>query len=146
MKTVSRGDVVLVDYPYTDRTGSKVRPCIVVQNDASNQQLDDTIVVLMTSRTRFTPGSSTELLITAQSPAGRQAGLIFDSAVQGQNLLTRFDRCSLLPWHRWGLRSDRRLAPQSTGSCIHASFTSHRVEFLLPKIPRNYRTVPGEPP
>lgn len=88
MKTVLRGDVVLVDYPYTDRTGSKVRPCIVVQNDGGNQRLADTIVVLMTSKTRFTPGSSTELLITAQSPAGRQAGLIFDSAMQGQNLLT----------------------------------------------------------
>jgi len=87
MMTVSRGDVVLVEYPYTDRAGSKVRPCIVVQNDGDNQRLDDTIVVLMTSKTRFTPGSATELLIAARSPAGRQAGLIFDSAVQGQNLL-----------------------------------------------------------
>jgi hypothetical protein len=30
---VKRGDVVLVDYPYSDRAGSKVRPCVVVQND-----------------------------------------------------------------------------------------------------------------
>ncbi len=34
MITVSRGDVALVDYPYSDRAGSKVRPCVVVQNDA----------------------------------------------------------------------------------------------------------------
>jgi mRNA interferase MazF len=88
MMTVSRGDVVLVDYPYTDRSGSKVRPCIVVQNDADNQRLDDTIVVPMTSKTRFTPGCAAELLIDAQSSAGKQAGLIFDSAVQCQNLLT----------------------------------------------------------
>ncbi len=88
MMNVLRGDVVLVDYPYTDRTGSKVRPCIVVQNDGDNRRLDDTIVVLMTSKTRFTPGKVTELLIEAQSPAGQQAGLIFDSAVQGHNLLT----------------------------------------------------------
>jgi len=27
---VSRGDVVLVDHPFTDRTGSKVRPTLVV--------------------------------------------------------------------------------------------------------------------
>ena len=87
MTTVSRGDVVLVDYPYSDRAGSKVRPCIVVQNDADNQRLDDTIVVPKTSKTRFTPGCATELLIDAQSSAGRQAGLIFDSAVQCQNLL-----------------------------------------------------------
>lgn len=85
---VFRSDVVLVDYPYTDRTGSKVRPCIVVQNDADNQRLDDTIVVLLTSKTRFTPGSPTEILIAADSLVGRQAGLIFDSAVQGHNILT----------------------------------------------------------
>ncbi len=88
MISVSRGDVVLVDYPYSDRAGSKVRPCVVVQNDADNQRLDDTIVVLITSRTRFTSGRSTELLITAQSESGKRAGLIFDSAVQAQNLVT----------------------------------------------------------
>ena len=88
MISVLRGDVLLVDYPYTDRTGSKVRPCIVVQNDRDNLRLDDTIVVLLTSKTRFTPGCPTEMLITANSLAGRQAGLIFDSAVQGHNLLT----------------------------------------------------------
>ncbi len=88
MMNVFRSEVVLVDYPDTDRTGSKVRPCIVVQNDGDNRRLDDTIVVLMTSKTRFVPGTPTELLIEAQSPAGQQAGLIFDSAVQGQNLLT----------------------------------------------------------
>ena len=70
MMNVLRGEVVLVDYPYTDRTGSKVRPCIVFQNDADNAKLDDTIVVLMTSKTRFSASSTTELLIEAQSPAG----------------------------------------------------------------------------
>lgn len=51
MMNVARGDVVLVDYPFSDRTGSKVRPCVVVQCDANNQRLDDTIVALMTSKT-----------------------------------------------------------------------------------------------
>lgn len=88
MMTVSRGDVVLVDYPYSDRTGSKVRPCVVVQCDENNQRLDDTIVALMTSKTRHVPGSTTELLMTAQSAEGRQAGLLTDSAIQCQNLLT----------------------------------------------------------
>jgi len=59
MISVLRGDVLLVDYPYTDRTGCKVRPGIVVQNDSNNERLDDTIVVLLTSKTRFTPGCPT---------------------------------------------------------------------------------------
>ena len=46
---VRRGDVVLVDYLFSDRSGSKVRPCLVVQNDAYNLRLDDTIVSAISS-------------------------------------------------------------------------------------------------
>jgi mRNA-degrading endonuclease toxin of MazEF toxin-antitoxin module len=43
---VRGGEVVLVDLPYSDHTGSKVRPALVVQADAWNQRLDDTILAL----------------------------------------------------------------------------------------------------
>jgi mRNA interferase MazF len=46
---VRRGEVVLVDFPYSDQTGRKVRPALVVQADAWNQRLDDTILALITS-------------------------------------------------------------------------------------------------
>lgn len=48
---VRRGDVVLVDYLFSDRTGSKVRPCLVVQNNSNNARLDDTIVAIISSNT-----------------------------------------------------------------------------------------------
>lgn len=83
-----RGDVILVDYPYSDRTGSKVRPSLVVQNDRNNQRLDDTIVVVITSRTRFATSEPSQLLIEVATPAGQQTGLLFDSAVQCENILT----------------------------------------------------------
>lgn len=35
---VQRGDVVVVDFPYSDQTGSKLRPALVVQADALNQK------------------------------------------------------------------------------------------------------------
>jgi len=41
---VSRGDIVLVDYPFSDGTGSKVRPALVVQADALNRRITDTIL------------------------------------------------------------------------------------------------------
>ena len=85
---VRRGDVVLVDYPFSDRTGSKVRPCLVVQADRLNQRLDDTIVVTITSRIAHAASEPAELLIDETSPAGRQTGLLFASAVQCQNILT----------------------------------------------------------
>jgi mRNA interferase MazF len=42
--SVSRGDIVLVDYPFSDGTGSKVRPALVVQADALNRRITDTIL------------------------------------------------------------------------------------------------------
>jgi mRNA interferase MazF len=33
---MKRGDVVLLDYPYADGSGSKVRPVLIVQNDRDN--------------------------------------------------------------------------------------------------------------
>ncbi len=85
---VQRGDVVLVDYPYSDRTGSKVRPCLVVQNDRNNQRLDDTIVVTITRTTLRAQREPTRLLIDLNTPAGQQSGLLFTSAVQCENVLT----------------------------------------------------------
>ncbi|MCI0486973.1 MAG: type II toxin-antitoxin system PemK/MazF family toxin [Blastocatellia bacterium] len=33
-----RGDIVLVDFPYSNHTGSKVRPALVVQSDVWNRK------------------------------------------------------------------------------------------------------------
>ena len=38
---MKRGDVVIIDFPYSDRTGSKVRPALVVQSDMLNSIRDD---------------------------------------------------------------------------------------------------------
>ncbi len=85
---VRRGDVILVDYLFSDRTGSKIRPCLVVQNDRNNQRLDDTIIALISSNTGRAIGEPTQLVIEVATPAGRQSGLLFDSAVRCENLVT----------------------------------------------------------
>lgn len=59
--SVARGDVVLVDYPFSDRTGSKVRPALVVQNDSLNQQITDTILAAISRSTH--PASATQLFM-----------------------------------------------------------------------------------
>ncbi|MFO0868266.1 MAG: type II toxin-antitoxin system PemK/MazF family toxin [Pirellulales bacterium] len=48
-----RGDVVIVRFPFADGVGSKSRPALVVQCDRNNSRLDQTILVQITSRTRF---------------------------------------------------------------------------------------------
>jgi len=60
---VRRGEVVLVDFPYSDQMGSKVRPALVVQADALNQRLDDTILALITSSRYRSVGAATQVVI-----------------------------------------------------------------------------------
>ena len=48
MPSYSRGDVVLVRYPFSDFSGSKVRPSVV---ESGRHESNDVIFVPMTSRT-----------------------------------------------------------------------------------------------
>src|SRR5438105_2047068 len=84
----SRGDVVLVNYPFASGVGGKVRPAVIVQCDRNNARLDNTIVAQLTSRTRYARSEPTQLLVEAASPIGQQAGLIIDSAISCENLYT----------------------------------------------------------
>jgi len=80
-----RGDVVLFDFPFSDRMGSKLRRDVVVQSDIFNPSIDDTILALVT-RTRR--GIQTELLIDIATVDGKQTGLFHTSVVDCKNLLT----------------------------------------------------------
>lgn len=83
---VSRGDVVLVDYPFSDRTGSKVRPALVVQADSLNRRIDDTILASISRSIHR--ASPTQLFIDLATPDGAATGLRQNSMVQCENLLT----------------------------------------------------------
>jgi len=84
---MKRGDVVLLDYPYTDGSGSKVRPAVIVQNDTDNQRLTNTIVALITKNVSRVH-EPTQLLIDVSTPEGQQSGLNQSSAVACGNLFT----------------------------------------------------------
>ncbi len=58
---MKRAEVVEVDWPYSDLTGSKKRPAVVVQADFLNGTIDDTILVQVTSTRHGLPG--TEVLL-----------------------------------------------------------------------------------
>jgi mRNA-degrading endonuclease toxin of MazEF toxin-antitoxin module len=45
---VRRGDVVLVLYPFASGRGGSRRPALIVQNDADNARLHNTIVAQIT--------------------------------------------------------------------------------------------------
>jgi mRNA interferase MazF len=84
---VQRGDVVLVDFPYAQGLGSKVRPALVIQNDRDNLRLANTIVAQITGTTHRAL-ETTQVLIDLNAPEGQQSGLRFDSVVNCANLVT----------------------------------------------------------
>jgi mRNA interferase MazF len=81
---MKRADVVLVDFPYSDGTGSKLRPALVVQADFLNGLISDTVLVSIT-RT-VSPASRTEAMIEISRDS--QSGLRHDSVVTCTNFIT----------------------------------------------------------
>jgi mRNA interferase MazF len=82
--SVRRGEVIWVDWPFSDRTGSKVRPAVVVQDDSLNGRIADTVLALITRSPRAV--GTTEVLIDPAVETG--SGLRHRSAVSCNNLLT----------------------------------------------------------
>ena len=81
---MNRGDVVLVDWPFTDGTGSKLRPAIIVQADYLNGLIDDSVVVQVTGKAHGIPGTEVKL-----DPASeRSCGLQMVSFAFCPNILT----------------------------------------------------------
>ena len=91
---IHRGEVVVVDWPLfqgqprkTPVIQSKKRPALVIQNDKDNARLTNTILAMITSRTRPS-AEPTQLFIEISTPEGQQTGLRQDSVVNCINLFT----------------------------------------------------------
>ena len=84
---VQRRDIVLVDFPFSDGSGSKVRPALVIQNDRDNARLTNTIVAQATGTTHRAL-EATQVLVDLNTPEGKLSGLKFDSVVNCVNVVT----------------------------------------------------------
>ncbi len=81
---MTRGEVVMVDWPFSDRTGSKVRPAIVVQADFLNTLIHDTVLIPVTKTSRII--GVTEVLIDPSVETA--SGLRFVSVASCNNFIT----------------------------------------------------------
>ncbi len=84
---IRRGDVVMIDFPFTDTGQSKVRPAVVVQNDHDNQKIRKTVIAMVTGNLRR-KGNPSHLYVDPHDPAGAPSGLSFPSLVSCNNLFT----------------------------------------------------------
>ena len=84
---MNRGDVIIVDFPFTSGTQSKVRPALIVQSDRENRRLTKTIVALITGNLRRA-AEPTHCLIDPAKPEMATSGLHGPSLVSCVNLYT----------------------------------------------------------
>ena len=77
--TFSRGDVVLVPFPFTNLRASTYRPGLVVSNDTYNQDSQDLIIAQITGNVTGRPRAGDHHIIRWQ-----QAGLAIPSLVRAK--------------------------------------------------------------
>ena len=65
-----RGDVVEIDWHFSDLTGSKIRPAVVVQADFLAALIDDAILVKITSRRFGIPGTEVTIDPSVETASG----------------------------------------------------------------------------
>ncbi len=109
---MNRGEVVLVDWYYSDLSGSKLRPAVVVQADFLNGLIDDTILVQITGTRHGIPGTEVEIDPTQETASG----LIKVSYASCANIMT----------------CDQSLIDQSLG--IVSDATMRQIEECLKKV------------
>jgi mRNA-degrading endonuclease toxin of MazEF toxin-antitoxin module len=67
---MKRGEVYQVNWPYSDLSGSKVRPAVVVQADFLNSLIDDTVLIQITGTRHGIPGTEVEIDPTTETGSG----------------------------------------------------------------------------
>src|SRR5581483_7860077 len=69
-RRMNRGDVVEVDWPYSDLSGSKRRPAVLVQADYLNGLLDDAVYVKVQGTAYGVPGTEVRLDPAVETGSG----------------------------------------------------------------------------
>jgi len=144
---MKRGDGVLADFPFQDVPGSKVRPAVVVQNDADNQALANTILAMITGNLADA-GRATNVLVDPATADGAGSGLHGPSLIKCGNPATvRQQRILRVIAHLTGaVQQQVNRAVKQLWNCLESrcgtfSRSCHRVR---PKVSKERGTV-GRP-
>ena len=86
----SKGDVILVRFPFADLTEYKKRPALVIQSEAVATGLEQWLVAKITSNLDRTGDS--RVLVGKDSAEGHEMGLLTDSVIVLDHIATVVDR------------------------------------------------------
>lgn len=84
---LKRGDVVLALFQNSNLVTAKTRPALVVQRDSLQSGLAQVVLAMITSQ-MIRRGHPSRVTLLLFSPAGQRVGLITDSVVMTDNLVT----------------------------------------------------------
>ena len=87
MISIKPGDVVLVSFPFTDLSQSKVRPAVVISTEEVHKKEDD-YTLLFISSVVDPPLEPYEVLLDKNHSDFRQSGLKKDSVFKGNKIAT----------------------------------------------------------
>ena len=82
---LKRGDIVLLPYPFTDLSGKKARPALIVSNDRFNSVNSDAIFVFITREVYKTPF---DFRIESNDPRFQTTGLKYPSTFRTAKIAT----------------------------------------------------------
>jgi mRNA interferase MazF len=82
-----RGDVVIVNFPFTDQPTKKRRPAVVVQADTYNRLITKTVIAMVTGNLAR-KNDPAHLFVDPATPDGGSSGLRMPSLVSCNNLFT----------------------------------------------------------
>ncbi len=88
---VRRAEILMVEFPFHEGSGSKLRPAIVVQSDQDNARLGTTVVAMISKNTRLAGREPRHVLIDIATPDGQASGLWMNSVVNCSQLVTVSD-------------------------------------------------------
>jgi mRNA interferase MazF len=97
---MNKWDVVVLSYPFSDLSATKVRPALVVSSDSYNQNSQDAVFILITSN--ISRRGPFDVAVAKTHPEFALSGLRFDSAVRIDKITTLNKRLAAATIGRFG--------------------------------------------
>jgi|SRR6266496_1428459 len=97
---MNKWDVVVLSYPFSDLSATKVRPALVVSSDSYNQNSQDAVFILITSN--ISRRGPFDVVVAKTHSEFLLSGLRFDSAVRIDKIATLSKRLVVATIGRFG--------------------------------------------
>jgi mRNA interferase MazF len=107
---VNKWDVVLLSFPFTDLSATKVRLAVLISPDTYNQSSQDLVVILITTNT--SRRGTFDTLVEKPHPEFLQTGLRYDSAIRIDKIFTLNKRLVVATLGRFGPQLKRDVEKQ----------------------------------